>query len=332
VPRLEFVPWAASARTGLGAEKQHRPSYNMSRSALTGAVEMPLTTRFSLTLQDQIEADNISYNTSTLGAQTQADLAAKRFQEGTTTLNSLSLSATLDRRDNAANPHSGWLAQASAEHFVSIGGEKHDLWLIPGSRWPANAVKLQAGLSGYLSLGRGTVLAAAARAGRIVAVTGSSVTIAPKRFYLGGAGTLRGYNEEAMVPQDLRTPLAQLKATCLADHAAEGCGDSKNQTDGYLLRTNQPVASAGGQAFLLGKVEVRQSMPLGLELGLFVDLGNLWYDPKLVRLYELRPSAGVGIRAITPVGPLVFDFGFNLKPDKDLNEPTFVPHFSIGFF
>ena len=332
VPRLEFVPWAASARTGLGAEKQHRPSYNMKRSALTGAVEMPITTRFGLTLQDQIEVDDIGYNSSTQGAQTQADLAAKRFQEGTTTLNSLSVSATLDQRDNAANPHRGWLAQASAEHFVSMGGEKHDLWLIPGSRWPANAVKLQIGLSGYLPLGRGTVLAAAARAGRIVAVTGSSVTIAPKRFYLGGAGTLRGYSEEAMVPQDLRTALAQLKATCLADVNAAGCGDKDNQTDGWLLAHNGTPASAGGQAFLLGKVEVRQAMPFGLELGLFVDLGNLWYDPKLVRLYELRPSAGVGIRAVTPVGPLVFDFGFNLKPDGNLNERTFAPHFTIGFF
>jgi outer membrane protein assembly factor BamA len=211
-----------------------------------------------------------------------------------------------------------------------MGGTKHDLlWVLPGSDYPANAFKLQARLSGYLPLGRGTVLAAAARAGRVVATTGSSVTIAPKRFFLGGADTIRGFSEEAMIPQDLRTELAARRAACALLGGGDACGADN---DAKALYAGDRIASVGGQAFLLGKVELRQALPFGLELGLFLDAGNVWFDPRKVRLYELRPSAGFGLRAVTPVGPLVFDFGFNLKPDRNLNESTFAPHFTIGLF
>jgi len=328
VPHLGLSPWPTSARLGVGAERQHRPSYNLARAAVTGAVELSLPSQLTLTLQDGIEVDRIDYNITT-DKDTQADVLAKRYPKGTTTLNTVGASAILDLRDNAANPHRGALAQASAEYIVSMGGKQQDILFFPGTDHPANAVRLQAGLSGYLPLGRGTVLAAAVRAGRIVAVTGSSVTIAPKRFYLGGAGTLRGYTEEAMVPQDLRRELADLRTFCDANPGDTRCAEG---TDGGLLTGGDTVASVGGQAFLLGKLEVRQALPFGLELGVFLDAGNLWFNPKLVRLDELRPSAGFGLRATTPVGPLVFDFGFNLKPDRLLNEPTFAPHFTIGLF
>jgi outer membrane protein assembly factor BamA len=330
VPRLEFIPWPATARTSLVAERQHRPSYDLSRASLVGSVEMPLTPRFTFTVQDEVEVDDIA-NTSTVGALTQADLNAKRFPVGTTTLNSVSAAAAFDLRDNAANPHRGGLALGSVEYIRGLGSKGGHFLFLPGSENDADLVKLQASLSGYLPLGTSTVLAASVRGGRIFPVTGGSKTIYPKRFFLGGAGTMRGYSEDAMVPQDQRGELAQLRAHCLAEPTAADCTKDP-VTDGYLLANRKTVVSQGGQAFLLGKVEVRQAMLWGLELGLFLDFGNLWFEPGKVRLDELRPNAGVGLRAVTPVGPLVFDFGFNLRPDKNLNEPTFAPHFTIGLF
>jgi outer membrane translocation and assembly module TamA len=41
---------------------------------------------------------------------------------------------------------------------------------------------------------------------------------------------------------------------------------------------------------------------------------------------------GVGLRYVTPVGPLAFDLGVNLDPDDALNEPATQLHFSIGTF
>ena len=69
-----------------------------------------------------------------------------------------------------------------------------------------------------------------------------------------------------------------------------------------------------------------------LEAGLFLDLGNLWLDPSRYRLLDLRPSAGLGLRFVTPVGPAALDLGVNLAPDRSLNERIVAPHFTIGLF
>ena len=61
-------------------------------------------------------------------------------------------------------------------------------------------------------------------------------------------------------------------------------------------------------------------------------MGNLWYDPKLVRLQDLRANTGVGLRFVTPIGPAALDLGFNLTQDRRLNEVLFAPHFTVGVF
>ena len=92
------------------------------------------------------------------------------------------------------------------------------------------------------------------------------------------------------------------------------------------------VPSEGAQAYVLFKAEVRIGLGGSLELGLFTDVGNLWFDPSLVNFSQLRVSYGLGLRLLTPVGPAAFDVGFNVNPDPRLNEPILAPHFTIGFF
>ena len=75
---------------------------------------------------------------------------------------------------------------------------------------------------------------------------------------------------------------------------------------------------------------------------LFVDAGNLWTDPKRVNVLELRYAVGTGLRIATPIGPLVFDYGFNvdrvlddLFPNRDNKrywEDIGAFHFSIGLY
>ena len=92
------------------------------------------------------------------------------------------------------------------------------------------------------------------------------------------------------------------------------------------------MASEGGEAYLLLKGELRIGLSRSVELGLFVDVGNLWANPANFRLLDLRPNAGSGIRFVTPVGPAALDFGFNLLPDNRLNERLWAVHFTIGLF
>jgi outer membrane protein assembly factor BamA len=176
-------------------------------------------------------------------------------------------------------------------------------------------------------MGKDTVLALSARGGRIVPLDDRSRTIVPKRFFLGGASSIRGFAEEEMVPQDLRASLAEEGRHCASSISGAGC-----TTRGAQLAAGGTVPSEGGQAFLLFKGELRQVLAGSLEVGLFVDLGNLWLDPHAFRLVDLRPSAGIGLRLVTPVGPAALDLGFNLEPDGRINERTFAPHFTIGLF
>jgi outer membrane translocation and assembly module TamA len=189
-----------------------------------------------------------------------------------------------------------------------------------------NLVKLQAAASTYLPVGA-TVVALSLRGGRVVPLDDRSRTIIPRRFFLGGATTMRGYAEEEVIPEDLRDPYAAEAAECRRDPASQACGENGRRIAGGL----RPI-SQGGQAFVLGKAELRLKLRGNLEGGLFADVGNLWFDPKLLRLQDLRANVGFGLRFVTPIGPAALDVGMNLSRDDRLNEAMFAPHFTIGLF
>jgi outer membrane protein insertion porin family/translocation and assembly module TamA len=121
-----------------------------------------------------------------------------------------------------------------------------------------------------------------------------------KRYFLGGATSLRGWG---------RFDVAPLSASGL------------------------PL---GGFSMLELASEVR--VPLWRALGgvLFVEAGNAFEDPWAMNLRDLRADAGVGLRYLTPIGPIRFDFGYQLTPIDGLlvdgvpEKHPFRFHFSIG--
>jgi outer membrane protein assembly factor BamA len=329
-PRLELLPSLlgspVAGRVGMVAERLHRRTYDLGRAVALVGGDLAVTSRVSFSLQYEIEIDQIE-KAGGSAVLTQADLERLRFDQGTTTLHALRPTATLDFRDNAAHPHRGWFTTGSLELARSLGGPGGRFLFLPGSETYVNLLKLQATASGYLPVGSSTVLALSARGGRVFPLDDRSRTIIPKRFFMGGASTVRGFAEEEMIPQDLRDGVAEEARHCASTISGAGC--TPRGADVVAGRT---AASEGGEAFLLLKGELRQALTTSLEVGLFVDLGNLWLDPKAYRLVDLRPSAGVGLRFVTPVGPAALDLGFNLDPDRRINERLFAPHFTIGLF
>jgi len=69
---------------------------------------------------------------------------------------------------------------------------------------------------------------------------------------------------------------------------------------------------------------------------LFLDAGNVWADSRGFRLNDLRYAIGPGLRYQTPIGPIRFDFGWQLNPEPDLlvngspQTRRWRVHFSIG--
>ncbi|MGD0484219.1 MAG: BamA/TamA family outer membrane protein [Gemmatimonadales bacterium] len=154
---------------------------------------------------------------------------------------------------------------------------------------------------------RGWVLALRLRAGVIrpglAFVADSAIRFVPpeERFYAGGPSTVRGFGRNELGP-----------VVYVADslHVDAVTGD----TTPVGLRTS-PVGSYG---IALANAELRFPSPLWtsrLRLAVFVDVGRLWdqTDAGLVSA-GFRVTPGVGVRVLTPLGPLRLDVAYNDYP------------------
>jgi outer membrane protein assembly complex protein YaeT len=120
-----------------------------------------------------------------------------------------------------------------------------------------------------------------------------------KRYFLGGATSLRGWGRYEVSP----------------------------------LSAGLPV---GGQTMLAFTSEARIALRGQLSSVLFLDAGNVWPNRSEIDLADIRYDVGAGLRYRTPVGPVRFDFGYQLNPIPGLlvnNQPQlrrWRVHFSIG--
>ncbi|HEX9460220.1 MAG TPA: BamA/TamA family outer membrane protein, partial [Thermoanaerobaculia bacterium] len=72
------------------------------------------------------------------------------------------------------------------------------------------------------------------------------------------------------------------------------------------------TAPIGGRSLFIVNAEYRFPLagPIGAQL--FVDAGNT-YAETTVRFGDLKYGVGTGLRYLSPVGPIRFDFGYKLK-------------------
>jgi outer membrane protein assembly factor BamA len=321
-----------NARLDLIAEHRIPINYELTRLAVSAGLDFTRFGPLSLSLNGDVEVDNVQseFVSGSVFDVTHAEEARLLYPLGITTLYSIRPILAVDFRDNVAHPRRGWLANAVVEYVHSIGqpGSYVFFGLIPGSATHINMLKVSAGITGYFPFASRSVLALALRGGQVFPLDSQSQTIGPKRFYLGGATTMRGYGEDEMIPQDRREFAAEETKRCATSLPGLGCSAqlANRVNSGYML------PSEGGQAFALVKAEIRVPIAESLELGFFGDIGNLWLDTALVSLADLRLNVGLGLRILTPVGPAVLDLGFNTNPDSRINETVLAPHFTIGFF
>jgi outer membrane protein assembly factor BamA len=193
-----------------------------------------------------------------------------------------------------------------------------------------NLLKVQGLLAGYLPLPGLSSVVLSARAGRNFQLDDTSHTPGDRRFYLGGATTLRGFHEEQLQPQDLIDQLnAQIRA-CTATLSGVGCIPAAQ-----LIAAG--ATSDGGDQFVAFSAELRVPFTQSFEMAFFYDAGNLWRTPTDLFGRDrfghlnlvLRDAVGAGLRWLTPIGRMAIDIGVNLTPDVLLGEPRWGPYFSI---
>jgi outer membrane protein insertion porin family len=75
-------------------------------------------------------------------------------------------------------------------------------------------------------------------------------------------------------------------------------------------------SEVGGNKFVQANVEVR--FPLVQQAGVygvvFFDTGDIYADGEDIELSKLRESAGIGIRWLSPMGPIRLEYGWILDP------------------
>ncbi|WP_083969047.1 outer membrane protein assembly factor [Hyalangium minutum] len=328
-PRLNFflLPRDTGARVDLIGERVHRPSYLSTRFAAVGGLDWPAARWLSLGIQGELEHNRLRSRSGVLNVLSRADQERLRFPYGIFTLYSLRGTSTLDFRDEPTNPRKGLLVSGSAEFTRDLSVAPTDALGNRVADFPIHELKLSGSVSVYAPLGRRASLALSARAGTIVPLSPNAQSIGSKLFYLGGSSSLRGFREDGLLPEDQRAEVRRQLLDCRAVITPQGC-----PAELVAVLAGQAPLSQGGELFTLGKAELRLPAFRSLDLGFFLEAGNLWGDRTNFDPTILRYTAGVGLRYVTPVGPLAFDLGFNLDPDEDFNEPASQFHFSIGVF
>jgi outer membrane protein assembly complex protein YaeT len=203
-------------------------------------------------------------------------------------MSALILDASRNTTNNPLDARRGYLAAVHLEQAGKFLGGAYDYY----------EVTTEGRI--YRSLGP-VVLAAQARAGSIDA-WGDPTVFVPffKRYFLGGAGNLRGWGRYDVAP---------------------------------LTDTGLPI---GGHTFTNFSVEAR--LPIWGKLGgvLFFDGGNVWDKAWDFNFGDMRYDVGPGLRYTTPIGPIRADLGYQLNPipgllvDGKPESRRFRFHFSIG--
>lgn len=184
-----------------------------------------------------------------------------------------------DARDDTLDPTEGLRGTFDAEPFTDLLGG-------------TVALVAKGTLSGYYAVGGNDRLVLAARGSAGTIVGGDTEDIpATRRFYLGGGGSIRGYEYRSVGP--------------------EVAGDV-----------------VGGLSFVEASLELRFRVTDTIGIVPFVDFGAAYEDPLPDFSEEFRVGAGVGLRYHTPLGPLRFDVAVPLNGDGD--DPSFAFYVGLG--
>jgi outer membrane protein insertion porin family len=152
-------------------------------------------------------------------------------------------------------------------------------------------VKVTAQSSWYFPLAKKVVFAFSLRGGAAYSLDPIKELPLVERFFLGGRSTVRGYTNDMLGPK----------------------GADGNPT--------------GGNIYALANSEFRIAIKKGFGVAVFLDAGNVWQLAENVD-NELKYTTGIGLRYMTPVGPVRLDYGHKLN--KDEGESSGEVHFSFG--
>ncbi|MEA1934546.1 MAG: BamA/TamA family outer membrane protein [Thermodesulfobacteriota bacterium] len=271
-----------------GAEFEYAESFNNRRYFSKFTVSKAWTPYLS-----QFVAHNIETNHTTKlpgGITEKAIEDFGRKEDVNFIVSSLEAGCTWKHVDNVFNPTKGlYLSYVFEPALSSFGSEIEFLRHLLELRGYYPVYKMSEGNTSS----RDVVMAARITMGTVDPIQSNEYIPISKRFFCGGASSVRGYPYEEL-----------------------------GEMDDY----GNPV---GGYSLFEGSLEFR--FPLVEELNgvLFFDTGNVYPDPYDFDFDKLRHCVGFGLRYHTAVGPIRLDIGYQLNP-QDPDAPEFRVHLNLG--
>ncbi len=230
----------------------------------------------------------------------------------------IGVNLTRDLSNSLLNPTRGYRLIVDLEHSSSWTGSQftYDRAAVEGT-WYAGFV------------GR-SVLATRIRGGWVgnTGDEGASHIIPPqKRFYAGGANSVRGFGQSRLGPRTLVVdPVALMDSVplvwpgCSPTEVEDLSCDPGAPTDGFASKFAS--RATGGTRVLEGNVEIRLPLSREFEVVTFNDFGQVWGTGQRVDLRDLELTPGVGVRYMSPVGPIRVDVGYNFRGPEALSVVT----------
>lgn len=323
LPKVYGIGWDTRLHVDTVAMREIRPAFTLNRgSVLVGVDTQPLPW---LHVGPQVEGEvsdfdcprDLRFGQSCGGGSIGL---VRRRDAGFIRQTTYRLAGSVDLRDHPVRPRSGvWLSGvgdlALGSGTLRTSGEATEATAVT-----SDFFKLTGAASGYVPLSDSFVLAVSARVGNIFPFTGAYIPLF-KRFYLGGTNSIRGFREDEILPaDDAAWPAASRLPTDTKDYG--------------LVNSRQ---SLGGTFLVNARSELRVALVGDVELGTFVDLGQLNEDVRTFSPTGFAAGAGFGVRYNTPVGPFVIDVGWKvidgarqLPPLTSLERMNL--HLSIGTF
>jgi outer membrane protein assembly factor BamA len=173
----------------------------------------------------------------------------------------------------------------------------------PGLRINFNRTQLEYAI--YRPLTRSIVGAVRLQGGIIVTRQDLAAFVPPQeRFYSGGQNTVRGYGQGQLGPAVYI--VRAITDTVIVGGEEVGLADP---TSGF-----DRLSPAGGTASALLNLELRSRVGWPTDLlrwVIFLDAGRVWNASNNYAVTGLRATPGVGVRLVTPLGPVRVDVGYN---------------------
>src|SRR2546423_2324903 len=313
-------PWFASSHNPLGvslfSHRRSAPGIYVDRgygTSLTFTRE--LTERAPASINYRFEISKVDagdvYFCINFGVCDQPTLHSLR---GNQKLSPITITSGIDRTNDPFSPNTGYRANASVEHAstFTVSDFRYNRATTDGAAF--YQVRKRGAIGAHVRVGWVRSLGSTAQAVGISASLGDGVLHPRKRFYAGGAHSVRGFGENQLGPRVLTVPIGVLQShdsanvTCLTGTDVTTC----NPNAANLKDRDFEPRPLGGNFVMEGSIEARFPIWGQLSGAGFIAAGTVSQrtSPDLPRR-KGAVTPGFGARYQSPVGPIRADIGLS---------------------